>query len=153
MYVYLIQHAKAKSKVVDPERGLTDHGVAEARRSFAFFARQKPAVQEIWHSGKKRAMQTAEILSAALGGVGEAVEHGGLAPNDGAGRVAEELQASDTNTVIVGHMPHLARLASFLLAGDEMRGGVLFKNAGVVCLEREGSSWRICWMIAPDLDL
>jgi phosphohistidine phosphatase len=153
MYVYLIQHAKAKPEEEDPERGITDEGAAEARECFAFLARQRPAVDEIWHSGKKRAGQTAEILNEALGSVEVVAEHPGLAPNDEVQSTAEELKSSDKSTAVVGHMPHLAKLASYLLAGDETREVIRFRNAGVVCLEREGSSWRVCWMVTPELEL
>ena len=151
MYVYLIQHAIAKTKDEDPERGLTDEGIAEAQKCFTFFSRQNPKVDFIWHSGKKRAAQTAELLSGLLGFKGTVSEHTSLSPNDDAREIAGVLQGSDRETAIVGHMPHLARLASFLLSGDESRGVIRFRNSGVVCLENDESGWRLCWMVTPEL--
>ncbi len=151
MYVYLIQHAIAKTKDEDPERGLTDEGIAEAQKCFTFFSRQNPKVDFIWHSGKRRAAQTAELLSGLLGFKGTVSEHTSLSPNDDVREIAGALQGSDRETAIVGHMPHLARLASFLLSGDESRGVIRFRNSGVVCLENDESGWRLCWMVTPEL--
>lgn len=151
MYVYLIQHGIAKTKDEDPERGLTDEGIAEAQKCFTFFSRQNPKVDFIWHSGKRRAAQTAELLSGLLGFKGTVSEHTSLSPNDDVREIAGALQGSDRETAIVGHMPHLARLASFLLSGDESRGVIRFRNSGVVCLENDESGWRLCWMVTPEL--
>ena len=151
MYVYLIQHAKAKTKDEDPERGLTDEGIAEAQKCFAFFSTQNPKVEFIWHSGKRRAAQTAELLSDMLGFKSAVSEHASLSPNDDVREIAGVLQGSPGETVIVGHMPHLARLASFLLSGDERREVIRFRNSGVVCLENDESGWRLCWMVTPEL--
>ena len=151
MHVYLIQHAKAKTKDEDPQRGLTDEGIAEAQKCFAFFSRQDPKVDFVWHSGKRRAAQTAELLSGRLGFKGIVSEHASLSPNDDVREIAGVLRGSDRETAIVGHMPHLARLASFLLSGDESRVVIRFRNAGVVCLEKDESGWRLCWMVTPEL--
>jgi len=151
MYVYLIQHAKAKTKDEDPERGLTDEGIAEAQKCFAFFSAQNPTVEFIWHSGKRRAAQTAELLSDLSGFKGAVSEHASLCPDDDVREIAGVLQGRPGETVIVGHMPHLARLASFLLSEDERREVIRFRNSGVVCLENDESGWRLCWMVTPEL--
>ena len=66
MDLYLVQHAEAKPKEEDPERSLTDVGSENAERMAAWAARAGVRVEQIRHSGKKRAEETAEILAAAL---------------------------------------------------------------------------------------
>ena len=53
---------------------------------------------------------------------------------------------------MVGHLPHLERLTSLLLTGSPDRRPVVFRNGGVVCLEKDGSGvWSLLWAIVPDL--
>jgi len=54
--------------------------------------------------------------------------------------------------MIVGHLPFLARLASYLVMGSEEPPLVRFRYGGVVCLERtgEGEPWMVSWMIVPE---
>ncbi len=151
MVLYLIQHAEAKSKRDDPLRGLTDSGVRAIGRTATFFGRLNPAVDAIWHSGKKRAAQTADILAEALMAAECVDGHAGLSPEDDIDVILRELQAADyKQLVLIGHLPHLSRLCSLLLVEDQEREPVRFCNAGIVCLERQ-QTWRLCWMITPDI--
>ena len=63
MRLYLVQHGQAKSEELDPQRGLTEQGVQDVERLAAFLKPLSLAVQVVWHSGKTRAAQTAEILA------------------------------------------------------------------------------------------
>jgi phosphohistidine phosphatase len=53
--------------------------------------------------------------------------------------------------MLVGHLPHLSRLAALLLAGDPERETVAFRNAGVVCLEGQGGRFAVRWILTPEL--
>jgi phosphohistidine phosphatase len=157
MYLYLIQHGEAKSKEEDPERGLTETGAADTRKSAVFFKKvlreQIPPSIVIWHSGKKRAEQTAHILAETIGG-GAAVEtKNGLAPNDDVAIIKDLLEQSDIHTIVLaGHLPHLSHLASNLLSGQKERGVVVhFKNSGIVCLYGENGYWHLEWMVTPGI--
>jgi phosphohistidine phosphatase len=56
------------------------------------------------------------------------------------------------NIMLVGHLPHLGKLASLLLCGDENAGLISFRMGGALCLERDGAGkWSVQWMIIPDL--
>ncbi len=152
MHLYLIQHALAKSKEDDPERGLADEGIGELEKTARFFSRLEPAVDAIWHSGKKRARQTADILAGALGREAVVSEHAGLAPMDDVGPAAAVIEKADIgNLVLVGHMPHVSRLASLLLTGDSESGVVLFRNAGIVFLVEGEGKWQVGWVVTPKI--
>lgn len=64
MRIYLVQHGESKSEEIDPERRLTESGSRDVQE-IADFLRTSDAleVNEIWHSGKVRAQQTAELLA------------------------------------------------------------------------------------------
>jgi len=54
--------------------------------------------------------------------------------------------------MLVGHLPHLKKLASLLLTGRDDLEIVKFRYGGVVCLERrENGLWSILWIIRPDI--
>lgn len=152
MTLYLMQHGKCKSKGEDPDRPLTDEGRSEVERVAAFLARSAPPERiRIHHSGKTRARETAETLAGALEAA-TVVEADGLAPLDDPALWAERLGGTDEAVALVGHLPHLARLASLLLVGDPERGIVEFSNAGMVCIKRhEDGRWALCWSVVPAL--
>jgi phosphohistidine phosphatase len=54
--------------------------------------------------------------------------------------------------VLVGHLPHLARLAALLTCGNQESGVINFKMAGMVCLRRmDAGRWAVEWMLIPEL--
>ena len=152
MRLYLMQHGKAKSKEEDPSRSLTFEGRAEVERVTAFLARTGSCEGlTVRHSGKTRARETAEALATAFDGA-TVEESDGLGPMDDPDIWVDRLAATNEGAVLVGHVPHLARLASLLLAGDPDRGVVRFANGGVLCLERsEDRQWALVWSVVPEL--
>ena len=66
MELYLVQHGEAKPESEDPERPLTDRGEETVRRMAAWAAQVGLKVDEIRHSGKRRAEQTASLLAERL---------------------------------------------------------------------------------------
>lgn len=66
MFVYLGQHGEAEREEVDPARPLTEKGRNDVRKVALFTAGAHVRVERIFHSGKLRARQTAEILGGVL---------------------------------------------------------------------------------------
>jgi len=153
MRLYLIQHGLAKAKEEDPERPLNTQGQNESETMAYFIAgKLQELPQYIYHSGKARARQTAEIFGAALGATSAVETTEDLAPTDDPGTWFTRLKSILDDTMLVGHMPHLSRLASLVLAGDPERGVVKFVNSGVVCLERDNADhWSIEWVVVPEV--
>lgn len=149
MTLYLMRHGQARSKEEDPGRGLTPQG-AETVRSVAMdFSVMNPGVRRILHSGRLRARQTAEIVAELLPVAGGIEEFPGLAPDDEVSRILPALARMEGDTLVVGHLPHLSRLASALLLGDPDRELINLRPGGIVCLDRQENRWRIEWMIRP----
>jgi phosphohistidine phosphatase len=152
MKLYLVQHAKAASKDVDPERSLTEAGQRDMQKVSAFIKPLNLSVDCLWHSGKKRAEQTAETLSKVIGVRKETIAREGLAPNDNVTTIRDEIISSQQDTMIIGHLPFMSKLASLLLTGSELSGAVAFRQGGIVCLNcYEGKQWQIDWMVIPEL--
>ena len=67
MNLYLVRHAEPKSREEDPERPLTEKGLADIKRVAEFIAEHvNIKVDRIIHSHKARARETAEVLADGL---------------------------------------------------------------------------------------
>ena len=66
MKLYLIQHGEAKSEKEDPERSLTEMGEEEVKKISKAAERLNIRPSRVYHSGKTRAKQTAEIIVSGL---------------------------------------------------------------------------------------
>ena len=152
MKLYLVQHAKAAPKDVDPQRPLTEEGRRDIQKVAAFIKPLNLSVDYLWHSGKKRAQQTAEILADVVEVRKEMAAHDGLAPNDDVLTLKDEIISDQNDIIIVGHLPFLPKLASLLLTGSESSNIVAFRNGGIVCLDySDDNQWQLDWMIIPEL--
>jgi phosphohistidine phosphatase len=149
MLLYLVQHGKAKSKEEDPNRPLTDEGRREIESVMLLMLRYGAiTATRVVHSGKLRAAETAQLIGAKLDVDVETAD--GLAPMDDPEVWADRLGRGTGDLMLVGHLPHLARLASRLLVGDPEAGLVDFTNGGVVCLALE-DHWSVRWSVPPSL--
>jgi len=146
--LYLVQHGQAKTKEEDPERPLTDQGVDDAsgvaRRAVDDLG-VRPA--RLLHSGKTRARQTADIWGGLLGAAVEEVD--ALAPNDDPTTWQAQVAAEADDLLLVGHLPHLARLAGLLLTGRADTPVVRFRQGGLVGLERTDGGWVVSAVLPP----
>jgi phosphohistidine phosphatase len=152
VFLYLVQHAEAKKEEEDPERGLTDKGAKDIARTALFAHKLGLRVGSIHHSGKKRAMQTTQILADHLNPDKGIIQTDGLAPMDDPGIWAVRLAGMNEDIMLVGHLPHMAKFAGLLLCGDKEKMFVDFKMAGLVCLKRaDDGRWALEWMVVPEM--
>jgi phosphohistidine phosphatase len=151
MKLYLIQHGEAVSKDVDPDRPLSPRGRKDVEIVASFLKKSGISVSKILHSGKTRARQTAEILVQIILNNGHIEVIDDIAPNDPVESFVETIPTLETNTMIVGHLPFMARLVTSLTADYEDPPLVAYQPGSVVCLEQDDNhSWQIQWMIRPD---
>lgn len=151
MDIYLIQHGQALSAEQDPQRPLSEEGRVATASVADYLAALgtrliSPPITQVRHSGKLRAQQTAEIYARALcpDVVPEPVE--GMNPKDDPRTVCEELTARrerDEALLLVGHLPHLARLAGLLLTEGAEKMPVRFANAGVLKIGSTQDGWAV----------
>lgn len=152
MKLYLVQHGQPKPKDQDPEKGLSDKGSADVERVASFVKPLGIRVAAIWHSGLKRATQTAQILGSVVTSKDGVSHREGLGPLDPIEPVVAGIAAASDDLLIAGHLPFLGKLVSRLVAGSESAEVVAFQQGGIVCVERdEEGIWRIRFMITPDL--
>jgi phosphohistidine phosphatase len=166
--VYFAQHGLAVDKTIDPARPLSDIGIEQstsvAQALYDYTLRDNAVpVTHIFHSGKLRAAQTAEIFASVLQHDSlqqvsiSAVDY--LSPNGDVKQTAKQLVVK--NALYVGHLPHLEKLTDYLICGVESsdekirsntRSNVIkFSNSAVACLQLSGKTAQLHWYLTPEL--
>jgi len=152
MKLYLVQHGEACSKEINPDRPLTDQGKTDIERLAALLKQAGIRVERVIHSGKLRAEQTAEHLVKAIAPGVELETSGLIDPNDNPKAFDWQSESWDTDTLVVGHLPFMAKLVSHLVIEDENRPITAFQPGSIVCLEQNNDvHWQINWMIRTEL--
>lgn len=153
MALYLVQHGKALPKEVSPDQDLSEEGIAEAEKIARVAKEYNIKVGQIRHSTKTRARRTAAVFQAALGPKEPMQVMEGLKPLDDVTSVASEIP-NEHDIMLVGHLPFMERMASYLITGDIEKKVIKFQNAGIVCLDREPETgdWFIKWALMPYIE-
>ena len=148
--VYLVRHAQAVAAEEDSERPLSARGQRQAEYLNQALRDLDLQVDIIYHSEKKRAIETATIMRPVI-----ATQHGiharrDLAPGDSVTEFLDDLGREEWRRVaIVGHLPFLERLAAQLLAGDPEQRLMQFTEATVAALVRGPQGWDVRWIVQP----
>tara|TARA_R110002111_G_scaffold131847_1_gene197057 strand:- start:76 stop:525 length:450 start_codon:yes stop_codon:yes gene_type:complete len=146
MAYYFVQHGLALSKDQDPARRLSPEGESAVMRVATHLRQHNISLSGIFHSGKTRAHQTALLFSQQLA-VDNVSELTGMNPSDDVADFASALQ--DNDNMYIGHLPHLERVVSYLITGNENAAVVKFTNAAVVCIKQVESEFYIDWVLSP----
>lgn len=152
MKLYLVRHGDSSlSARTDNERELSEQGEREVQQIANLILPLNLAIPIVWHSEKRRALQTATILSgifpnAILQSTSDLDPMASLAP------ILDKIYTSPDDLLLVGHMPFMGRLISKLIVGEEDKNIVNFGTSCMVCLERVITHyWAINWMLKPNV--
>jgi phosphohistidine phosphatase len=160
MKLLLLRHGPAADRATwralgkeDFRRPLTPGGRARTRAAVKGLLRIVDPPEAVATSPFARAAQTADILARAFG-VEAPEELPAIAPGGAPSDVLPwlEKRARLELVALVGHEPHLGKLASWLLSGSEV--SFLELRKGGACLldlgdhPRPGGA-RLAWMLAP----
>lgn len=152
MKLYLVQHGEACAKEVNPHRPLTEQGKDDCEQLAKFLNRAGIKVERVIHSGKLRAVQTAECLANAIAPDVELESSGLINPDDNPKAFDWQSESWDRDTLIVGHLPFMTKLVSHLVIEDEANSITAYRPGSIVCLEHASDGrWQINWMIRPEL--
>lgn len=152
MTLFLVQHGKSLPKEVDADRSLSEEGKEMVSRIAKVAAGYNVFVSMIKHSGKMRAKQTADIMASFLNPERGVQGTDGLDPMDDVAAVAEKITGKE-NVMLVGHLPFMERLVSYLITGSIEIIVFKFQNGGIVCLDRDEDTgaWYIKWTLMPEI--
>ncbi len=153
MALYLVQHGRNLSKEVSPEQGLSEEGLAEVERIARVAKGYHIKVRQIRHSTKLRARQTAAVFQTALNPQEPMHVMEGLKPLDDVTDIALKI-LDEHDIMLVGHLPFMERMASYLITGSIEKKVIKFQNGGIVCLDREPGieDWFIKWVLMPNIE-
>jgi len=148
MALFLVQHGKSLPKDQDANQGLSEQGISDVKR----IANEAHGIQvsRIQHSGKTRAQQTAEIMASALNPENGVQKITGLNPLDEVSTIADNMNSTD-NLMLVGHLPFMEKLTSYLITTSIDKPVLKFQNGGIVCLEQDNGAWFIKWTLMPKI--
>ncbi len=152
--LYLVRHAHAADFQPDSKRPLSAKGKKQIERiSSALWGKGLIEPSVIWHSPYLRAIETATLLHEGLGlSVGlETVD--GISPFDDPSKIAERIDPSTEDIMVVGHEPKLSSLTSLLLSGSQSFQCMIFPKTSILSLTRlkvsdQSTPWQIAWHIS-----
>jgi phosphohistidine phosphatase len=147
--VYIAHHGDAVAPQENPMRPLSAIGQQQVTAIAAEAAGRGARPRVIWHSGKLRARQTADVYWRACNPLAQVTAARGLLPGDPPAWIAERLLAEEGELMVVGHMPHLPQLLALLLAGNTDAQDAEFPLNGLVCVEEQAGAWTERWRLSP----
>jgi phosphohistidine phosphatase len=148
MYLYILQHGEAEPKSVDPERPLSVAGFRDVEKIAARLQAMQVRPAYLFHSGKLRAHQSAQIVAEIIAPEVEPVQADGLGPNDDPAIIIEDIIRLNQDILIASHMPFVSLLCSDLLSGDP-HSAFASVPGSVICLHSGPQGWQMEWMLRP----
>jgi phosphohistidine phosphatase len=148
--LYLLRHGEANEARSDNERSLSTAGIENITRLAEFIHPLQLTITHFFHSHKMRAIQTAGIIQPAIKTIEQAVVRTELDPLASIHDLMTESSSWQGDVMLVGHMPYLGKLASFLATGNERLANFAIEPGCLLCFEITGYSyWQLNWMINP----
>ena len=143
----LVHHGDAVGPDVDPMRPLSSTGRAATERLASAAAARGLKPDAIWHSGKLRARQTAEIFWKVCNPFALLTAERVLLPDDPPQWMRDRLSGETRRILMVGHMPYLPRLLAMLTAQQSSTHAVPFPLHGCVALDPDDGQWKELWRL------
>ncbi|MBI2790706.1 MAG: phosphohistidine phosphatase SixA [Gammaproteobacteria bacterium] len=149
MNLYLVRHGEAYSSEERFERPLNDRGKDEVQAIAQYLLTKDIKIKHIFHSQKVRAIETAEIIANTLGMMDKLAIMPDLSPDEDVYKLIGAVHELSESSLLVGHLPNLALLASFFLTGDIHSPRLSFSTASCALFEFQAPIWTLQWTIDP----
>ncbi|MCZ6674876.1 MAG: phosphohistidine phosphatase SixA [Verrucomicrobia bacterium] len=161
MRLYLLSEADAAPNKNDAQRKLTPKGIASLGKLAEFLEKKGlMKVAEIRHSPLVSARQTAEYFKKKVGLEAKLREVPLLEPCDDFRILADIVNKSKEDLLLVGHKPNLSMLASYLLTRNSRLDLFSLRKSGLMYLKRIDAThtlpgwdfnWQLRWLIVPGI--
>lgn len=150
MKLYLMRHGEALSPQIDPECGLTDKGKFKIETLAQYLHEQGLEFNHVYHSKKKRAQQTAEIMTRIISPNVKPTLHQKITPNDDPNLILSEINSWTEDALITSHLPFVPNLMTLLTGKDAFLSAITFETGTIVCLKKNNNSdWTLDWSTCP----
>ena len=144
MKLYIVQHGQAVTKQEDPQRPLSRQGIEDVTRLAEMLKQKNIQPQHIFHSGKARAEQTANIIATALDKLPLLEKIDGISPMDDARTFIERLQSISGDVLIASHMPFVNNVAQALL-GEAGLQSFDFEPGKLIAIQLKNGGAELSW--------
>ena len=140
MILILIRHGNAAKPEGETQLRLTTRGKKEVARSAQVLQERRMNLETIWHSPKRRAQETADILLEKAGNPKTRLEEKKeLAPEGDVRKIYEDLMAEKPSCVaMVSHLPFLEKLVYLIQEQMDHSTQLEFPTAGVQVFRWDG---------------
>lgn len=145
MQLYLMRHGQAENPSIDPEQGLTEEGKFAIQQIAKELVVKSVHTSQIYHSTKKRAQQTANIVAEIISPDVSPKAMDNLKPGDNPAMIIDTLNQWTDDTLLVSHLPFIPSLLERLTRSQHT---VRFEPGTVACLSRSGDQWQLEWVIS-----
>lgn len=153
MILYFLRHGKAgEARAFDDDsRELTAKGEAELEAAAPLWQRLNLRPEVVLSSPLPRALRTAELFCAAVGGTPEVDDR--LRPGAGWDELARAMadHPAARRVMFVGHEPDLSSAIGLLTGAASVR----MRKGGLACIEFYGvpepGTGEVAWLLDPDL--
>lgn len=153
MKLYLMRHGEAEIDGLDKDRILSIMGRQDVSLLAGFLRPLHIEVTHFFHSDKTRAIETANIMATAIRTTEPRMVRQELDPISPIETIVTELPTCVGDVFLVGHMPYMGKLASYLATGDELLAQYDMLPGTLLCFESVGyfANWQLRWMLSPQL--
>ena len=161
MHLYLMRHADALNVGEvgirsDYDRTLSSQGKEQTRSTGQFLNQAGISIDIILSSPLPRAKETAAIIKSCLNNKHAIIETPHLSPIGSMKDLCQQIASLDDveSVLLVGHIPDLEHLTSYLLTGGH-RLQSNFRKTSICCMDIQKfppkGSGILRWMLSPDL--
>jgi len=144
MFIFLLRHGDAEAHRIDRERSLSEFGQQQIWQTATKVREKNCQIEQVFHSGLKRARESAEIMTRELSLNCTFSEVTGLTPNDDIHHWAQQINRLEKSTLFVGHNPYMGALLGHL---TQQR--LSFALGQIVCLDIIANKANLLWTLKP----
>lgn len=137
-----MRHGQAADKSIDPEQGLSEDGKTGIELIAKSLAKKHLHIDQIFHSTKQRARQTAIIVADIISPNVTPQTMDNLKPGDNPENIINTINNWTDDTLIVSHLPFIPSLLNLL---TNQHYSITFTPGTVVCLKRSEPQWQLEW--------
>lgn len=150
MKLYLARHGQAARSASEAPSSLTAQGKTQTQLVAQELRKRNLGIQQIWHSPKTRASQTAEIYQSTLKiNPAHFISKETLSIDGDIDALYQEiLNTKVKNLLLVSHQPLLEELSSLLVAGSDHLPHIAFPTSGIVAFKYD-ARWKWLWSLKP----
>lgn len=150
MPLYLMRHAENINAKQNPNKPLTKKGVLQAQSIANQAKHYIPELNQIIHSNKERAIQTAQYFQTIFNSSISMKTSTDLSPEAEAQHWHSILHP-EHNELLIAHLPFLDKLLALLVTNNENASIAQFNHASLFCLEKNAQTktWLILWALKP----